>query len=98
MRGIQFLEIQISMAFGDGHIPENCPIIPLSLKCRYFIREATDIIWTFGTATRFTKLETVGSAVGRFGVEETKAWKARSILLRGSSGGGCGIGEAMNLA
>ena len=95
MRDIQFLEIQISMDFDDDHIPENCPINPLSLKARAFIREATDMIWTFGTATRFTKLEIGGCAAGGFRMEATKAWKARSRLLRGSSSGGSSGREAM---
>ena len=86
------------MDFGDGHIPENCPIIPLSLKANSFIREAADMIWTFGTATRFTKLEIGGCALGRFGMEATSAWKARSKLLRESSSGGSGGREAMNPA
>ena len=58
MRGIQFLEIHISMDFGDGQIPENFPIRPRSLRAKAFIREAANMIWTLGIATRFTKLDT----------------------------------------
>ena len=70
------MEIQISMDLGDGHILENCPINPLSLKSRAFIREAADMIWTFGTATHFTKFEDGGCATEGFGTEATSVLKA----------------------
>ena len=76
MRGTQFLEIQISMDFSDGHIPKNCPINPLSLKVRAFIREDADMIWTFETATRFTKFEDGGCAAEGFRTEATNSSKA----------------------
>ena len=64
------------MDFCDGHIPKNCSISPLSLKANAFIREVADMIWTFGAATRFTKLEVEGCAAWGFGTEATNAWKA----------------------
>ena len=50
------------------------------------------MIWNLGTTTRLTKEEAIGDTAGRDRVEATKAWKTRSRLRRGSSGGG---GEAM---
>ena len=73
MRGIHFLDIYISMDFGNGHIPENFHINPLSLKANAFIHEATDMIWNFGTATHFTKFEMEGFSTGGVGMEATNA-------------------------
>ena len=86
MRGIQVLEIHISMDFSDGHIIDNYHINPLLLKARAFIREAVNMIWTFGTATRFTKFEVGGCGAEGFRMEATNAWKACSSLVRESRG------------
>ena len=46
------------MDFGDGQIPETCPIRPLSFRAKAFIREAANMIGNLGTTTRFTNFET----------------------------------------
>ena len=53
------------MVFGDGQIPVNFPIRPLSLNARDFSLEASNLIWILGVKTHLMKL-----ALLEFGPEE----------------------------